>query len=150
MTHLAWHGEHQTEIIGYSPLDRSGSLNLNDKEEWNGHETFFDNQCFSGLYEGSASAVDNTTFAGISLSTLNCNSLIVGGKIKARKVLKNELKNNQIVCLQDTRIVRNDVHKYKMVKNWARENVLTHPRCFHTTVEKGKAGGTMILLPEKI
>ena len=74
----------------------------------------------------------------------------MGGKIKARKVLKNELKSNQIVCLQDTRIVRNDVHKYKMVKNWARENVLTHPRCFHTTVEKGKAGGTMILLPEKI
>ena len=67
MTHLAWHGEHQTEIIGYSPLDKSGSLNLNEKEEWN------------GLYEGSASAVDNTTFAGISLSTLNCNSLIVGG-----------------------------------------------------------------------
>ena len=101
------------------------------------------------LYKGSSNRTNRETFSGLNLSSLNVNSLIVAKQIKARKYLMKELRENQILCLQDTRIHSGDTNKYHTIHKWARENVLSHPRVFCTFSEQGKAGGAMIILPEK-
>ena len=144
-----WLGEHGVQIMGYRPPNDlvNPTLNLSEREEWEGHEGFFEEIKIDEFYEGSSNRTNRETFSGLNLSSLNVNSLIVSKQIKARKYLMKELRENQILCLQDTRIHAGDTNKYHTIHKWARENVLSHPRVFCTFSEQGKAGGEIIILP---
>ena len=146
-----WLGEHRVQIMGYLPPNdlNDPRTNISEREDWEGHVGFFKEIKIDELYEGSSNRTNRETFSGLNLSSLNVNSLIVAKQIKARKYLMKELRENQILCLQDTRIHAGDTNKYKTIHKWARENVLSHPRVFCTFSEQGKAGGAMIILPEK-
>ena len=111
---LAWQGEHGIEIVGYRPPKdlTDPEIEKDDREEWEQHEGFFEEIQLGELYEGSSSRLNVDTFSGINLSTLNTNSLITHGRIKARKQIRQELNQNHIVCLQDVRIRKDDFKKH--------------------------------------
>ena len=148
-----WLGEHKVKVVGYRPSKAHNANNVDESqtpEEWDEHEGFFEEADIS-INESLLSSPNMTakeTFSGINVSSLNVNSLIVNKTIKARKILMEELRNNQIICLQDVRIQDGDRQKMKQIHAWARENIRSHPRVFTTVTETGRAGGVMIILPE--
>ena len=144
-----WLGEHGTKIVGYAPPHISSPIqndsNINNiaiNEEWHEHKKFFDYDLTNPLPNG-LNLTNPLTFSCLPISTLNVNSMIVNEKIKARKVLRQEMKSRQIICLLDVRIKDGDTQNLKQLHSWARENIKSHPKLFFTALDNAKEGGAL-------